>query len=216
MKRKFIPILLIPLGAVLIFAGCMLVQRIYDMLIFAALSECTLPQEKKFEIEKMKIDGCKVWEMKNVYENNGDYWFAEMQDGKKIVNRFYMVNKEVKDVDDFAAKFISLMKEEFSSDEIVIKYFIYRESKKLPKYWMPVWKRPYPDALFMHEDDLLFTITTDANKNILNVDISSSKNTPPDKVSKMDCGLSNYLISVNKSKEFYYGTEWSETVCIKK
>ena len=39
------------------------------------------------------------------------------------------------------------------------------------------------DALFMHEDDLLFTITTDADKNILNVDISSSKNTPPDKVS---------------------------------
>lgn len=173
MKRKFIPILLIPLGAVLIFAGCMLVQRIYDMLIFAALSECTLPQEKKFEIEKMKIDGCKVWEMKNVYENNGDYWFEEMQDGKRIVNRFYMVNKEVKDVDDFAAKFISLMKEEFSSDEIVIKYFIYRESKKLPKYWMPVWSRHCIDALFMHEDDLLFTITTDADKNILNVDVSS-------------------------------------------
>ena len=207
MKRKFIPILLIPLGAVLIFAGYMLVQRIYDMLIFAALSECTLPQEKKFEIEKMKIDGCKVWEMKNVYENNGDYWFEEMQDGKKIVNRFYMVNKEVKDVDDFAAKFISLIKGEFSSDEIVVKYFFYRESKKLPKYWMPVWKRRCIDALFMHEDDLLFTITTDA-------DISSSKNTPPDKVSKMDCGLSNYLASASKSRNL--GTEWSETVCIKK
>ena len=39
------------------------------------------------------------------------------------------------------------------------------------------------DALFMHEDDLLFTITTDADKNILNVDISSSKDTPPYKVS---------------------------------
>ena len=214
MRKKFIPMLLIPLGAVLIFAGYMLVQKMYEMLIFAALSECTLPQEKKFEIEKMKIDGCKVWEMKNVCENNGDYWFEEMQDGKRIVNRFYMVNKEVKDVDGFAAKFMSLMKEKFSSDEIVIKYFFYRESKKLPKYWMPVWERRCIDALFMHEDDLLFTITTDANKNILNVDISSSKNTPPDKVSKMDCGLSNYLASASKSRNL--GTEWSETVCIKK
>lgn len=63
MKKKFlIPLLLIPLGAVLIFAGYMLVQKIYYMLLFAALSECNLPQEKKFEIEKMKIDGCKFWE----------------------------------------------------------------------------------------------------------------------------------------------------------
>lgn len=164
--------LLIPLGAVLIFAGYMLVQKIYDMFLFDMLSECSLPQEKKFEIEKMKIGGCKFWDMKNVYENNGDYWFEEMQDGKKIVNRFYMVNKEVKDFDNFAVTFMSLMKGEFSSDEIVVKYFFYRESKKLPKYWMPVWERRCIDALFMHEDDLLFTITTDADKNILNVEVN--------------------------------------------
>jgi len=29
-------------------------------------------------------------------------------------------------------------------------------------------------------------------------------------------GLSNYLTKVNKAKEFYYGTDWEETVCIEK
>lgn len=178
MKKKFLlPLLLILLGAVLVFAGYMLVQKINDMLILGALSECNLPQEKKFEIEKMKIGGCKFWEMKNVYENNGDYWFEEMQDGKKIVNRFYMVNKEVKDFDDFAEKFVSLMKGEFSSDEIVVKYFFYRESKKLPKYWMPVWKRRCIDALFLHEDDLLFTITTDEKNAVLNIEVNDFEKT---------------------------------------
>ena len=29
-------------------------------------------------------------------------------------------------------------------------------------------------------------------------------------------GLSNYLTKVNKAQEFYYGTDWEETVCIEK
>ena len=166
MKRK---ILLIT-GFLLLIFSARIIYIINTINVFT-VDTINLPQTEKFNTVIYKIDKIKVWEMKNVYENNGDYWFAEMQDGKRIVNRFYMVNKEVKDVDDFAAKFISLMKPEFSSDEIVIKYFIYCESKKLPKYWMPVWSRHCIDALFMHEDDLLFTITTDADKNILNVDI---------------------------------------------
>ena len=28
--------------------------------------------------------------------------------------------------------------------------------------------------------------------------------------------LINYLTKVNKAKEFYYGTDWEETVCIEK
>ena len=37
----------------------------------------------------------------------------------------------------------------------------------------------------------------------------------PTKTAQTD-GLSNYLTKVNKAKEFYYGTDWEETVCIEK
>ncbi|GEM_PF-3657220 len=165
MKRK---ILLLAFFLLLVFSS-IVTYRIKNINPFA-LYNIELPQEEKFDIEIFKIEKYKVWEMKNVYTNNGDYWFEERLGGKKIINHFYMVNKEVEDVDDFAAKFMLLMKPEyFSSNEIVIKYFFYCKSKKLPKYWKPVWDRHCIDELTQHKDDLLFVITTDAHKNILNV-----------------------------------------------
>ncbi len=168
MKRK---ILLLAFFSLLVFSS-IVAYRIKNINPFA-LYNIELPQTEKFDIEILKIEKYKIWEMKNVYANNGDYWFEERQGEKKIINRFYMVNKEVKDVDDFAAKFLPLVRPEyFSSDEIVVKYFFYRKSKKLPKYWTPVWGRHGIDELTQHEDDLLFVITTDTQKNILNIDVS--------------------------------------------
>ncbi len=185
-KRLYISILSIVLLAVLF-----VVYKVKTFNVFS-IDVIELPQEEKFDIEILKIEKYKVWEMKNVYANNGDYWFENWQDGKRIVRRFYMVNKEVEDVDDFVAKFMPLIKfeyyssdeigrrrlfrkpfkpEYFSSDEIVVKYFFYRKSKMLPKYWTPVWSRFCLDYLGAHEDDLLFVVTTDTQKNILDVDV---------------------------------------------
>lgn len=169
-------------------ASCAILFVVYQMnnINAFALAAIPIPQTEKFDAVVYKIGKYKVWEMQNVYEHNGDYLFAERENGKDIVNRFFMVNKDVKDVDDFAAKFMSLADsghlspnpfplrarkysladyEQFSSREIVLKYFFYRESKMLPKYWTPVWNRHCIDELNQHKDDLLFAISID-EKNV--------------------------------------------------
>ena len=141
-----------------------------------ALDTIPLPQEEKFDIKIIKIEKYKVWEMKNVYLYNGDYSFQDKIDGKKTIRRFYMVNKNVNDVDGFAHKFMQLINPETSIDnQIIINYYFYRKSKKLPKYWKPVWNKRCIDELTDHEEDLLFIVTTDINKNILNIDIKKKE-----------------------------------------
>lgn len=168
MKKKVFSLLFFSISLFLIALIC---YKLNNINVFT-VDTIDLPQTEKFNVEVYKIDKIKVWEMKNVYLYNGDYFLKMNKGDKKLLNRFYMVNKQVQNVDSFFNKFIKITDlEECGDDEYFIAYYFYLESKKLPKYWMPVWERFCQDELTQHEDDLLFIITTDAHKNILNIDI---------------------------------------------
>ncbi len=128
-----------------------------------AIDTIKLPQTEKFDMTTYKIGKHKVWEMKNVSKYNGDYCFRKsFDDGKKIINQFYMINKKVQDIETFEKEFIRHLEiKPDIGDTFVVKYYFYLESKDLPKYWKPVWNKRCIDELTQHEDDLLFTITID-------------------------------------------------------
>lgn len=171
MKKKILLYMLL----LLTFLSLLIMYKIKNVNAFA-LYAIPLPQEEKFDIKIIKIEKYKVWEMKNVYLYHGDYSFKNEIDGKKSIRRFYMVNKNVDDIDGFSHKFMAQIDSDFlEAKEEVVNYYFYRKSKRLPKYWTPVWDRHCIDELTDHEEDLLFIVTTDINKNILNIDIKKKE-----------------------------------------
>lgn len=168
MKKRYMLFLIF----VLVFLTFLFVYKINNFNVLA-LDTIPLPQAEKFDIKILKIEKYKVWEMKNVYLYNGDYWFENSRENN---NRFYMTNKIIEDINDFSIKFIAQIDSNFgAAKEGVINYYFYRKSKRLPKYWTPVWDRHCIDELTDHEEDLLFIVTTDINKNILNIDIKKKE-----------------------------------------
>lgn len=123
----------------------------------------SLPQIEKYDAHIYKIGKYRVWEMKNVSKYNGDLCFKKStDDGKAIINQFYMVNKKVQDIDLFKKDFVKQVGiKSNTNNTILVKYYFYLESKDLPKYWKPVWDKRCIDELTQHKDDLLFTITVD-------------------------------------------------------
>lgn len=171
MKKRYMLFLIF----VLVFLTFLFVYKINNFNVLA-LDTIPLPQEEKFDIKILKIEKYKVWEMKNVYLYHGDYSFKNEIDGKKSIRRFYMVNKNVDDIDGFSHKFMAQIdSDSLEAKEEVVNYYFYRKSKRLPKYWTPVWDRHCIDELTDHEEDLLFIVTTDINKNILNIDIKKKE-----------------------------------------
>lgn len=168
MKKRII--LYSSIFAILLFIILIIGNYFYNFNAFAADS-IKIPQIEKYDIEIYKIEKYKVWEMKNVYLYNGDYVFDKKKNGKIIENRFFMVNKKVQNINSFFNQFIKITNIiQTKNDETLIKFYFYLESKKLPRYWKPVWDIRYIDELSEHKEDLLFVITTDNNLNIENID----------------------------------------------
>ena len=168
MKKRII--LYSSILAVLLFIILIVGNFFYN---FNALAVDTieLPQIEKFDTVIYKIEKYKVWEMKNVYLYNSSYIFDMNNDGKMIENRFFMVHKKVQNICSFSNQFINTIKiAKTENEETLIKYNIYLESKKMPKYWKPVLNKRCMDELSDHKEDLLFVITTDNNLNIENID----------------------------------------------
>ena len=168
MKKRII--LYSSILAVLLFIILIIGNFFYNFNAFAADS-IKIPQTEKYDIEIYKIEKYKVWEIKNVYLYNGDYVFDKRENGKIIDNRFFMVNKKIQNINNFFNQFMKLFnKIQTENNETLIKFYFYLESKKLSKYWKPVWDKRCIDELSNHKEDLLFVITTDNNLNIENID----------------------------------------------
>lgn len=158
--------------SILLFIILLIGYYFYNFNAFAA-DAIKIPQSEKFDIIIYKIENYKVWEMKNVYLYNGDYVFDKKKDGKIIENRFFMINKKVQNINSFFYQFMDIANiERIENGEVLIKYYFYLESEKLPKYWKPVWDKRCIDELSRHKEDVLFVITVDSNNNILSIEPS--------------------------------------------
>ena len=107
----------------------------------------------------------------NTLKTEGIYGYNDGGNSTSYKNRFFMVNKKVQNINSFFNQFIKITNiTQTKNDETLIKFYFYLESKKLPRYWKPVWDIRYIDELSEHKEDLLFVITTDNNLNIENID----------------------------------------------
>lgn len=167
MKNKVFSLLV----SILIFLIVFICYKFNNINVFT-VDTIKLPQTEKYNIKVHKIDKLKVWEMENVYLYDGDQLISKKKDGKRIENKFFMVNKPVQNINVFFKEFLEKIDlGEDKNDECMIAYYFFRESKKLPKYWKPIWDKRCIDELSQHYDDLLFIITIDNSCNILSMEI---------------------------------------------
>lgn len=102
------------------------------------------PQEEKYAIDYIKVGRAAVWLMQN-QQNDYDNRSHE----HKIY--FFMSNKIIHD----ESKLFETLsgKYDFPKDEDFYLY-VYKKSRRLPKYWVPEHNKFMLDIIDMHEDDL--------------------------------------------------------------
>ena len=102
------------------------------------------PQEEKYAIDYIKVGRTAVWLMQN-QQNDYDNRSHE----HKIY--FFMSNKIIHDESKLFETLLG--KYDFPKDEDFYLY-VYKKSRRLPKYWSPEHNKFMLDIIDMHEDDL--------------------------------------------------------------
>ena len=112
--------------------------------IVCAILAFKTPQEEKYAIDYIKVGRAAVWLMQN---QQNDY--DAIPHERKIY--FFMSNKIIHD----ESKLFETLsgKYDFPKDEDFYLY-VYKKSRRLPKYWVPEHNKFMLDIIDMHEDDL--------------------------------------------------------------
>ena len=102
------------------------------------------PSEIKYKIEYISIDKSKIWMMKN--QQN---YYDKNTHEKKIY--FFMSDKIIKNEIEIFNKLSNKLN--FPKNQTYYIY-LYKKSKRLPKFWAPDENKFVFDIIDMHEDDL--------------------------------------------------------------
>lgn len=112
--------------------------------IICAIYTFRTPQKEKFDIDYIKVGRAAVWLMQN---QQNDY--DAIPHEHKIY--FFMSNKIINDE---AKLFDALLgKCDFPKD-VDFYLYVYKKSRRLPKYWSPEYNKFLFDIIDMHYDDL--------------------------------------------------------------
>lgn len=121
-----------------------LIMAVVLFQIVCAILAFKTPQKEKFAIDYIKVGRTAVWLMQN-QQNDYDNRSHE----RKIY--FFMSNKIINDK---AKLFDALLgKCDFPKD-VDFYLYVYKKSRRLPKYWSPEYNKFLFDIIDMHYDDL--------------------------------------------------------------
>lgn len=136
---------------IILCAAATIAVSIMAVVLFQVISAiCTFktPQEEKFAIDYIKVGRAAVWLMQN-QQNDYDSRSHEY----KIY--FFMSNKII---DDEAKLFKVLSKKYDFPKDVDFYLYVYKKSRRLPKYWSPEYNKFIFDIIWMHEDDLYIVL----------------------------------------------------------
>ena len=128
----------------LIVSLFILIGALFVIRLYCTINVFKTPQEKKYDIEYIQVGNEKIWSMENQQRD-----YDEKSNKKEIYFFQYhkiIVNKPLI----FKKLYVNFT---FPKDKTYYIY-VFKESKRLPRYWMPENNNFMLDVIEMHGDDL--------------------------------------------------------------